>query len=178
MDSITFLAILGFIAIALCTSSPVATLWYHWNWCEPAVFWNWGNCSLRQTVKYPESFTRASSTPFCVFGLHCGSTNETCPNYLETCFYNKLYCKNWKWCDNCRNKPLVKLIFFFCSALSKTFKMRYCSEKRYQAYIADQGPLNPLNSRSRFSSLSLSFFYPGKVLLSTHALFQLNPVPH
>lgn len=38
--------------------------------------------------------------------------------------------------------------------------------------------LNPLNSRSRFSSLSLSCFYPGKVLLSMHALFQLNPFPH
>lgn len=41
-----------------------------------------------------------------------------------------------------------------------------------------RGSLNPLDSRSRFSSLSLSCFYPGKVLLSMHALFQLNPFPH
>lgn len=83
---------------------------------------------------------------------------------------------SWKWYDCCQRKPLFFL--FFCSVLFKTFKIRYCFDERDQAYIADQGSLNPLNSRSRFSSLSLSFFYPGKVLLSMHALFQLNPVPH
>lgn len=91
--------------------------------------------------------------------------------------YYKLYRTVLKWFDDYQSK-LISLFFFSCSELSKTFKLRYCFEEGDQAYITDQGSLNPLNSRSRFSSLSLSFFYPGKVLLSTHALFQLNPVPH